>query len=303
MQTRQFTIHEIKMTKLYLYIVASSKNPDTVTCPVPSISDCKTQIFFGPCKKRLREKLREDYLRTGTHNPPYYENFLFEKNTGNHEEDISLNKDNNELDKKKHKIYIIGINGGQPKKIVWCGRIFRVMTFAKAYGLINENEYEVKFSNMLKRKDNPLHVKPYYDEENKLKGYELISEEHKKNDLWMWDLMKPTKENKKRGLPIDGKLSLKPNEDPYKIFDRDCCFLCENIFWATETGGGGIVINDEMLCLLKKHQKLIGNAITVNSNAPFGKRKNGSIYGLTGNHLEFEGDEAEKFIAYLKNAP
>jgi len=40
--------------KVFVYVVAASKNPDAVECVVPyRVND--DMIFFGPCKKRLRE--------------------------------------------------------------------------------------------------------------------------------------------------------------------------------------------------------------------------------------------------------
>jgi hypothetical protein len=49
------------MSELFLYTVAASSDPNRVTCSVPNRID-NEEIFFGPCKKRLRELLRAKYL-------------------------------------------------------------------------------------------------------------------------------------------------------------------------------------------------------------------------------------------------
>ena len=49
------------MTTVFCYIVSASKKPDRVECPVPYKID-DGEIFFGPCKKPLREWMRHQYL-------------------------------------------------------------------------------------------------------------------------------------------------------------------------------------------------------------------------------------------------
>jgi hypothetical protein len=49
------------MTKLFLYVVKSSPDPNDVNCLVPWRIDDK-EIFFGPCMRSLRRKLRHQYL-------------------------------------------------------------------------------------------------------------------------------------------------------------------------------------------------------------------------------------------------
>ncbi len=51
-------------TRLFLYVVSASDNPERVECRVPWMVDSE-QIFFGPCKKRLRERFRREYLAAG----------------------------------------------------------------------------------------------------------------------------------------------------------------------------------------------------------------------------------------------
>ena len=53
------------MTQVWMYVVASSSDPDFVRCKVPWRVD-EDLIFFGPCKKRLRTRLRNGFLRQGT---------------------------------------------------------------------------------------------------------------------------------------------------------------------------------------------------------------------------------------------
>ncbi|AMM40444.1 hypothetical protein HS1_000638 [Candidatus Desulfofervidus auxilii] len=48
--------------KVFAYVVGASNNPDAVECMVPYKVN-KDIIFFGPCKKSLREKLYKEYLK------------------------------------------------------------------------------------------------------------------------------------------------------------------------------------------------------------------------------------------------
>lgn len=52
------------MKRVWLYVLNSSKDPDNVGCVVPWLVD-EDLIYFGPCKRRLRERLRKKYLAGG----------------------------------------------------------------------------------------------------------------------------------------------------------------------------------------------------------------------------------------------
>ena len=83
--------------KVYNYILAASKDPDKVDCFVLYKINSEI-IFFGPCKKHLREIFYKDYLKNAL--------------TG----EVELQED----------IYLIGMNGANNekiRKIVWVPRI------------------------------------------------------------------------------------------------------------------------------------------------------------------------------------
>src|SRR6266849_1262808 len=93
------------MMQVWIYTVSSSHHPDAVDCVVPWRVDDEL-IFFGPCKTRIRERLRNQYLRKG---------------------------------RNRHKVsddlFIVGVNGGNTekiRKIIWAGKLCEVMTFAEA---------------------------------------------------------------------------------------------------------------------------------------------------------------------------
>ena len=94
------------MTRLYAYILGASPDPDyIIRCKVPYRIDDK-EIFFGPCAKRLRKEMHDQYLMRA---------------------DRAMPSDD---------VYIVGLNAANAKcirKIVWAGRVKRVMTFARAY--------------------------------------------------------------------------------------------------------------------------------------------------------------------------
>lgn len=249
--------------KVFMYIVAASKNPDAVECKVPF--KVNNLIFFGPCKKHLRENLYKHYL-----------------------------KDNNEreADISSENIYIIGLNGSNSqkvRKIIWVGKIQKVLTFEKAYIKLSSNQ---QFREMINCQESPLHLKPLYDKSGIFIGYELCSEMHKSNNDWVLDIMQ--KKNHP-GVEIKNKSLILKN--PYKrkeIFVRDCCFLCENIFYAE---GKGLDVDKDIINILKKAQP---NKTSISDYAPFGLRKNGSVDGLTGSYLEINGELAEDLIKLLE---
>lgn len=93
------------MTEVWMYSLASSSDPDRVSCVVPWRVD-EELIFFGPCKTRIRERLRKQYLSR----------------------DCSHRLVSDE-------IFIVGVNGSnseRTRKIVWTGKLREVMTFAEA---------------------------------------------------------------------------------------------------------------------------------------------------------------------------
>jgi len=248
--------------KVFVYVVAASKNPNNVECVVPFEVN-NDIIFFGPCKKRLRENFYEWYLK---------------------------NSPNGEKDVPSEDLYVIGLNGSnsrKERKIIWVGKILKILTFEKAYHICSSDK---RFKKMMQRQDSPLYLEPIYDSGKTFIGYKLRSTEHEKNDEWILDVIK------KRNYPnveIDLKNKAIILRNPSKrkeIFLGDCCFLCENIFFAK---GKGIDIDKEILNIFKKAQP---NKSGIDNYAIFGLRKDDSVDGLTGNYQEISGKLAKKMV-------
>ncbi len=249
------------MTTLLLYVVAASHNPDNVECVVPyRIND--DVIFFGPCKKRLREWLCNCYLKESGDSTP------------------------------KEDIFVVGVNGSnrqRVRKIVWAGRVTRVMTFEAAYHALTTPE----FQEMRSHHFSPLHVKPLYDTTGEFLGYEHISREHERGDNWVLDFT--NRRSNPYAIKRGRQLLLKSNADRRQAFSRDCCFLCDNIFFAQ---GAGIPITSEILAVLKRVQ----SDKKITPYAIFGHRADASAEGLTGRYLCISGELAKDLMALIKDS-
>ena len=253
--------------KAFVYILAANKNPDKIS-GVPWKTDDK-EIFFGPCKKRLRKVFRK---------------FLNE------------NKDHsNEFD---DDYYLIGLNGlsrERKRKIVWAGKLKEVMTFAYAYKQLNGMQYlEMRDSD-----NSPLHVKPI-EENRKLVGYEFLNKMHGgKNNEWVSDLVSKQK-SKEKSNEIEitkNKIIAKNGNIPFYTFDRDSCLLFENIFFAKH---GGIDIDNEVLKIFKSYFKEKGiDENDIDAQAIFGKDKNGKPNGMRGSWLEFDSQLTQRLIKLI----
>jgi len=246
------------MSKLYIYIVSSAPEPEQITCAVPYEIDLK-EIFFGPCKKRLRSELRQQYLSPKRHSAILKEN-----------------------------IYLVGLNGGNKRRIrniIWAGKIKRIMTFAYAFQKLTAKRYK----KMRSWDKSPLHVKPIY-RKNTLIGYQHISTMHEEKNSWITDVIPrfPSKD-----IQVKGKnLTVENNLNIWKAFSKDCCFTLENLFF---TKGEGILIDKKILNILKKEQP----DREIDNYAIFGYRSDGSANGRTGSYLCIEGDPAEELIARI----
>jgi hypothetical protein len=111
---RPFAEGGVRVATLFLYVMAASSDPDRVECLVPyPIND--EEIFFGPCKRLLREELRDRYLNTL--------------------DDLRPSED----------VFVVGVSGSNRKrcrKIVWAGCITRLMTFEAAYKGLTGLQYQ-----------------------------------------------------------------------------------------------------------------------------------------------------------------
>jgi hypothetical protein len=249
---------EPAMTKVYLYVVASSGDPDRVTCSVPYQVD-DTVIFFGPCKKRLREALRAAYLAPG----------------------IDSTEPGDDL-------YVVGVNGGNGeriRKVVWAGRIRRVMTFACAYQQLTEPRYRA----LRNDPDSPLHVHPLF-EQSRFAGYEHVTSKHVTKDDWVTDFVK---KYDTRYVRLEGKkLLLQPGVSAWQGFPRDACLLLDNIFFAQ---GQGLSIDARLMEVLRRAQP----GREIDTYAIFGYQQNGAIDGRTGNYLTLEDPLAGELVRWL----
>jgi len=236
--------------KVFAYVVGASNNPDAVECTVPYKVN-KDIIFFGPCKKSLREKLYKEYL----------------KNSNNGEANV--------LD----DIYVLGVNASNSKKIrkiIWVGRIVKVLTFERAYNVLSSKK---EFKKMIEEEDSPLHLEPIY-KGGTFVGYKLRSKEHENNSEWVMDV---TKNETDPDVELEGKkLLLKDPSKRKEIFIRDCVFLCENIFFAE---GKGIDIDEDILSIFKKAQPKRDG---ISNYAIFGLNSDGRANGLKGNYLTID---------------
>ena len=121
-----------RLTRVWIYTLASSNDPDQVRCVVPWRVD-QDQIFFGPCKKRIRERLRKQFLNAGISHKT--------------------------VDGSTARVFVVGVNGGNPqriRKVVWAGQLLEVMTFADAHSRLRGKRY----AKMRSHESSPLHVRP-----------------------------------------------------------------------------------------------------------------------------------------------
>ena len=184
-----------KMTEIFVYILGASHITYGIECYVPEELDERT-IFFGPCKRDLRKVLRARFLN------------------GKDSEDIS-----------KSEIYLVGLNASNREKdrrIVWVGKITGIMTFERAWSFFKTKG----------KIPETLHLRPLY-RKGQLIGYKHVGGLHKENNEWIWDIVnKRRKRIRNLYFVEDSELILKNVRDRQEVFERDCCFICDNIFFA-----------------------------------------------------------------------
>lgn len=248
------------MTQVLMYVVAASPDPDHVCCKVPWRVD-EDLIFFGPCKKRIRELLRKNYL-------------LPDKSHSNVDKDI----------------FIVGVNGSnsmQSRKVVWAGKLSEVMTFAEA----DKRMQGDRFLKLREHSSSPLHVRPMV-ENGELIGYEHVSNEHIEKDRWVLDLVS---NRANPSIQVEGrKIILQPGKTE-QVFDRDCCMFLENLFFADRLG---LEFDEEALEILRNAQP---GKLGIGHYAIFGRQKKGNAEGLVGRYLQISGDLANRFVAWIEN--
>ncbi len=262
-------------TEIFLYVVTGNKNPDEVESVVPfRVSD--SHIFFGPDQVSFRKEFRDRFFTHG-------------------QNDVVPEMD----------IYVVGVNElpkDPVRKILWIGRIERVMTFWVAHRLLDDPEFE-SLRDIRTKKDpdvnmSPLHVEPQELVGN-LSGYRHRSGLHSKLDRdgipeWVKDVVDP----RDRGMfsISESELMLSDISMSRKVFRRDCCFLCENIFFAQ---GEGMPITDEFVSMLDERQPGKG----ADGVALFGYKQardgSKSVEKFRGKQLHIRWIVADKMLDYL----
>lgn len=241
----------------FLYIVAATDRPDQITCRVPwKVSE--RAIVFGPCKKRLREELRKLLGIRKSATPP-------------------------------SPILLVGFSPSNPRsvrRVLWAGRITRLMTFAEAYARLDGPTY----ADMLRNTKSPLHVKPVVVGKRVI-GYEHRSKLHAKEDEWILDLVKT---RRSRDVRLEGRrLLIRNGLERAEAFPRDVCAVCDNLFFAR--GREGLIVDDELVGILRRAQP----GVDIDRYAIFGYRKDGSADGKTGSYVEVSGHAVEEIIAWI----
>lgn len=164
------------------------------------------------------------------------------------------------------------------------GKLSEVMTFAEASTRLDGDRFE----EMREHEMSPLHVRPVLAG-GKLVGYRHVSDEHIDEDDWIGDLTSKPEKVSHTGRTI----RLQPGTAAKDVFDRDCCMLLDNLFFAQ---GEGVQIDAEAVAILKSAQPSVRG---IDDYAVFGVVALGQANGLRGRFLEIEGKAADRFVAWL----
>lgn len=265
-----------KKITILAYILGAEHNPNKLSSQVPWKLN-EEIIFFGSCKKSIREN--------------YYKKYLMKNYLGV----VNLEKEN---------ILLLGFNASpnknyhysEKRKILWFGKILKAMTYEKAYTFFNSDlKYKELTKKMMQHNCCPLNFAPIYSLNQNFRGYEYIKNLHKENDNWIQDITsKNFIEDDKILSKKNRKLILSNSAKREEVFIKDCVYLCSNEFFAE---GKGIKINNKIIELLKKAQP---NKKKIDAYKIFGEASNHSAIGLHGNHLEITGKIAEKLKTEVK---
>lgn len=250
-------------TRFILYVVRTSPTPDRCEGSVPWRVDSE-EIFFGPCKKRLRRALRERFLGPERHLA-----------------DVT----------HRERILIAGINAGQgprPRKIVWAGDLLAVMSFAEAAARLTGPRY----AKMRAAEWTPLHLEPIL-ECGRLVGYRHHGLEHAEENAWWDDLVPPNMRRGRISQATATTLRLASDVEWWEAVPLDACMLLRNRFWAD---GAGLPFDDDSIRMLRAAQP---NADQVDASAPFGRDSRGNAIGKRGSYLELEGSVAADLAAWI----
>ena len=289
---------------MYIYILGQGnifqgKN-DAVSSLVPYKLN-NDELFFGPCKKKIREEIKRKYLKE---------------------------KDYLNLTTSKLNIYIVGINPNLPnngtvRSLIFAGKIKEIFTFKQAWikykklARTDEAVNKMIFSsndencgcgqktenNVVKNSslnlNSPLHLIPVKKEN--VEGYKHRTSMHKHN--WITDILSANElknyitENKIKGK-IKDFLKTNKTVEIYKTkgieFQRDCCFSLENIFFSDRNNPCPIPLDTGLRNLIVKGLK---NPKGADLQSPFGYDEKTRKYGR--NHAKISGDDVTEFMNIL----
>jgi len=262
----------MERNEIFLY-VDKSTDPDKIKGMVPfRVSD--RHIFFGPGETRFRADLWKRFLARTDDFVPNVNLYVIAVNDVRSENDV--------------------------RKILWLGRIERFMTFAVAYSLLKDPEFE-PLINVEDAKGNnmsPLHLDPV-DVAGRLSGYRHRSDYHNKTSRdgipeWVKDVADP---RMKRDFGVAGKEMLLADVSMRrKILTRDCCFVLENIFFAQ---GEGMELADKFVSLMSEWQP--GQNVDRTGIFGYSKDRNGKtkMNKMKGSHMHIRWRVADAMIDYL----
>jgi len=256
------------MTTVYLYILGASHDADRVT-GVPWCVD-EQEIFFGPCKKGIRQALRRKILRPEVDRAPAQE-----------------------------EIWIAGFNatptkGPRVRKLLWAGRITEGMSFGRAWLDLKGPRYQ-KMREY--EKGSPLNVEPI-DGEGCPRGYRFREGgEHKEGSGWLDDVLTPAAKRRasESGFVSENEVLLPHSVSWWEGFPRDFCMLLENHYFAN-LHNAGLAIDDDLLKILRDGQP---ERTGIDQFAIFGQQRSGTVDGRKGGALVLKGDLASRFVEWL----
>lgn len=281
-----------KRTYVYIYILGDDNEWNYISTFVPFKINNK-EIFFGPCKKPIRQKLRKKILKKN-------KNIYLEDND--------------------YEIYIIGINPAKKddiRKFLFAAKITEIFTFQYAWHYYHERaeiKHDQDVRNMINGREgkSPLHLKPIPINKNaKLIGYEHYLHLH--DGDWIEDITSK-KLNKVYYNQIIKKNYIEKKFKNIELeFNRDCCFSAENIFLSLKKEILTISLDDTFLKYIKngfmelnKKNKMKSRLITNGGptlKAPFGfskkPKKPGEFEKYGRGFLTLEGEFARDFIKYI----
>lgn len=261
------------MAQAFLYVVKDAAGRDYVFnrgkgCTVPWRIDDE-EVFFGPCKKRLREILAKARLQG----------------------------------KDLRDTFIVGVspgNSSRSRTVLWAGRIKRLMTFAEAYTALQAEKYQ----KMRRNNNSPLHLKPIEDR-GRLVGYEHYGDLHSGDASaqcatppWVDDLVS-SRPPQNPDVRIEGRdrLFVQGDANPAEAFPRDVCALCTNMFFAYPGGPGALEVDQDLVAILQRAQP----NKPIDCYAIFGYRKDRSAEGMTGRYLLLAGADAEMVTGWISS--